>query len=100
MDQNVRKIRTIDSFERVETGALQVDGDWPGLFIRGDQCIDLYNRLWYVKEHMEKHPDPVESIERMLAIKGVEGVLNMIKEDVLVNPKKEGPNAESVTEGL
>ena len=27
--------------ERVETGALQINDDWKGLFIRGDWCIEL-----------------------------------------------------------
>ena len=34
----MRKIKiTIDS--RVETGGLQINDDWPGLFIRGDDCF-------------------------------------------------------------
>jgi hypothetical protein len=27
--------------DRVETGALQFNDDWPGLFVRGDDCIYL-----------------------------------------------------------
>jgi len=30
-----------DIEERVETGALQINDDWPGLFIRGDDCTAL-----------------------------------------------------------
>ena len=27
--------------ERVETGALQINEEWPGIFVRGDDCILL-----------------------------------------------------------
>ena len=30
---------------RVETGAVQFGNDWPGLFIRGDDCIFLSESL-------------------------------------------------------
>lgn len=31
--------------ERIETGALQIGDDWPGLFIRGDRCLQLLSLL-------------------------------------------------------
>jgi hypothetical protein len=40
----MRKITTIPYDEqntRVETGALQINDDWKGLFVRGDDCIYL-----------------------------------------------------------
>lgn len=37
-----RKITTIEGIEhRIETGALKINSDWNGLFIRGDDCIAL-----------------------------------------------------------
>jgi hypothetical protein len=36
----IRKL-TCGSSERIETGALQFYDDWPGMFIRGDDCIWL-----------------------------------------------------------
>lgn len=27
--------------QRIETGPVQFRGDWPGLFIRGDDCVHL-----------------------------------------------------------
>ena len=40
-----RKIVTKNNEDRVETGALQVNEDWKGLFIRGDDCIQLHDIL-------------------------------------------------------
>ena len=34
---SIRKIK-IDSNERVETGPVQFNDDWPGIFIRGDNA--------------------------------------------------------------
>jgi hypothetical protein len=43
----VRKIITIpyDERDRVETGALRINDDWKGLFIRGDDCIQFLGTL-------------------------------------------------------
>lgn len=30
---------------RINTGALQFDGDWPGIFIRGDEAMTMANNL-------------------------------------------------------
>lgn len=50
---------------RVETGAIQFDDDWKGLFIRGDDCIQLISCLdsilndpkirlsWWDKDYFE-----------------------------------------------
>lgn len=42
--KSVRKIQTDDTI-RVETGALQINDDWKGLFIRGDDAIQLLQVL-------------------------------------------------------
>ena len=42
----MRKIKAKIKLEgRVETGALQINDDWPGLFVRGDDCAMLYTLL-------------------------------------------------------
>ena len=46
----MRKIKTDDK-ERVETGALQINDDWTGLFIRGDSCIELREILGKILRH-------------------------------------------------
>jgi len=35
----IRKVPAVD--ERVETGAVKFGDDWPGIFIRGDDCLKL-----------------------------------------------------------
>ena len=42
--------------ERVETGALQINDDWTGLFIRGDDCSelrDVFERYLYLLDGSE-----------------------------------------------
>ncbi len=38
----MQKIKA-DNLKRIETGALKINDDWTGLFIRGDSCIELLN---------------------------------------------------------
>jgi hypothetical protein len=45
-----RKLRTLPGVEgRVETGAIQFGGDWPGLFIRGDDAMALFGNINEIK---------------------------------------------------
>ena len=37
--------------KRIETGKLQIDDDWPGLFIRGDDCMLLIDMLYFYRDH-------------------------------------------------
>jgi hypothetical protein len=39
---------------RIETGMLQFEGDWPGLFVRGDDAIGLMASVRAVLEFAEK----------------------------------------------
>lgn len=39
MTKNIREIE--HSGARAETGAVQIGDDWPGLFVRGDDCMSL-----------------------------------------------------------
>jgi len=41
MRQHIRTSDINDDIERVETGALKINDDWTGLFVRGDQCFEL-----------------------------------------------------------
>jgi hypothetical protein len=97
MTQIVRKIWTVESLrsdvimDRVETGALQINDDWPGLFIRGDSCIDLYNRLEYAKNLLMDTalPAPTGSaLAHALSLAGICGLQQMIEDHVLVKPKE------------
>jgi hypothetical protein len=44
----MQEIKTDDLGLRLETGPLKVDDDWTGLFIRGDDCIDLAMKIDYL----------------------------------------------------
>jgi hypothetical protein len=37
---------------RVETGAVQFGDDWPGLFLRGDDCLALLNDIRRMAEEL------------------------------------------------
>jgi len=45
-------MKIIETDQRVETGPLQFGDDWPGLFVRGDDCIDLAYALERALPHL------------------------------------------------
>jgi len=40
---------------RVETGAIRFGKDWPGYFIRGDNCASLTHNLKHIAESIRKN---------------------------------------------
>lgn len=43
--------------ERVETGSLQINDDWPGVFIRGDNALAYAMYLEMAINQLERQPD-------------------------------------------
>lgn len=99
-EQQVRKLLAADSpspnlkasfpgMERVETGALQINDDWPGLFIRGDGCMKIAVTLRYVIGLLAETParNKDEILHHMMATVQVGSLLSLIEEDVLGSPK-------------
>ena len=60
-----------DNVKRIETGALQIDEDWPGLFIRGDDCLVLLQIL--------RDVSAIPSQSVMLISKGLQEVVTKQK---------------------
>jgi len=56
MRDDIRKVPAIEP--RVETGAVQFGGDWPGTFIRGDNAFQYAKALQRVLEFCELHGSP------------------------------------------
>lgn len=49
----LRKIKTEDT-KRVETGPLQINDDWPGVFIRGDNAFHYAMHLQTVLDEIDQ----------------------------------------------
>lgn len=47
----------IDAQKRVETGGVQFENDFPGYFIRGDDCLQLLHGIGMVISKIEELPD-------------------------------------------
>jgi len=74
----ITKIPISGSSGECPTGAMQFELDWPGLWLRGDDALDLYHEL-------------IEFKERVLLPKGIkryphdlEEMLEIIEKDVKV----------------
>ena len=64
---------------RVETGATQIGDDWPGLFIRGDDCISLRQIL---KRYLDM--DKEDTFEQNMSSGFVGMIIDIIENDTLV----------------
>jgi hypothetical protein len=62
---------------RVETGALQFGDDWPGLFIRGNDCIQYASMLRFASRVLRENNKPI--IPNRL-----EELADIIENDVLI----------------
>jgi len=70
--------------KRVETGAVQFGDDWPGLFVRGDDCIQLALTLSAALDIIaEMVPDFATKI---LVQDPLEHIKDTIERSVLVTP--------------
>ena len=70
---------------RVETGAVQFGDDWPGLFLRGDRCMELAAALQSMAEQIGSDRLAMLAVGTL----GPTGrLLEMIRRDVIV-PRKE-----------
>jgi hypothetical protein len=74
---------------RLPSGAMQFEGDWPGLFLRGDDAIVLLGRIRYLAERLDKHEDPGV----MSVILHLSRLADMIERDV-VEGSEERPGGE------
>lgn len=76
--------------DRVETGAVQFGTDWPGLFIRGDNCAALGMSLHLLAPHIAK----LSASEQIMIRSGLSS-LGSIAKDVTGIPFPSGPDDAS-----
>ena len=67
MRKNIQKIPVDSNFGNVETGPIQFRNDWPGLFISGEDCLELHRTLRYLQDGLEgRHR--IDSMPAMLSV--------------------------------
>jgi hypothetical protein len=69
---------------RIPTGALQFQGDWPGLFLRGDNAIALLYCIRSLSERLGSYADPVVRD----AVLQLGQLADLIGRDVVVGPEE------------
>lgn len=84
--KTVEETKLPEQSPRVETGILQFGGDWPGVFIRGDQA-------YFYALHLKGLLDHVKNDERFNAISYayLEGFVNFLNSSDIRNHKKTAP---------
>lgn len=67
--------------KRVETGAVQFDDDWPGVFIRGDNSFYLSMLLTQAIEQLNKSIDDRDQsyIQSTILVSSLESLNDLLK---------------------
>jgi hypothetical protein len=68
----------------METGMMRFQGDWPGLFIRGDDAIGLMVSARAVLDFAEKSLLPARLAEIVPYLHGLSTIADLIDRDVVV----------------
>jgi hypothetical protein len=70
---------------RMETGMMRFQGDWPGLFIRGDDAIGLMVSARAVLDFAEKSLPPARLVEIAMDLHRLSTLADLIDRDVVVS---------------
>jgi len=79
MRQGILPIAVPGGSGRISSGAVQFQNDWPGLFIRGDECMGLALRLGLLKQKIG---------ETAFAASGLQGLVDVIERDVIIRQSR------------
>lgn len=72
---SVRRLPEVEN--RVETGAVQFGDDWPGLFVRGDDCFALALAWYTLLRYCPEVPRPWD-----ITVKPLRALFETIADDV------------------
>ena len=61
-----QEITTVEQIDRVETGAMRINDDWCGVFIRGDNAKMLLGELQQLKKDI--HPFNLQMVNSLVRI--------------------------------
>jgi hypothetical protein len=79
------KYRSLVNRVRMETGMMRFQGDWPGLFIRGDDAIGLMVSARAVLDFAEKSLPPARLVEIAMDLHRLSTLADLIDRDVVVS---------------
>ena len=79
MSKHVTQIPVRGSSGETPTGAMQFQGDWPGLFVRGDHAFRLQSELRELLAIAQQHS------KRPTVWPEVERIIEIIERDVAAN---------------
>jgi hypothetical protein len=69
---------------RLETGVVQVNGDWPGVFIRGDDAFALSHAVAFALATIQKQKEL--DVSAMIAKGALDGLLRLLQESDMGHP--------------
>ena len=80
MSKRLTKIPVPGRSGQTPTGAMQFQGDLPGLFIRGDTAIDMASKIRYLQQRLAGNEDAGVALSLIILGK----LADTIEQDVIV----------------
>ncbi|MBI3854001.1 MAG: hypothetical protein HY298_27555 [Verrucomicrobia bacterium] len=78
-DSKITQIPFPGGSGNVPTGAIQLQDDWPGLFLRGDTAISILSCIRGLRQRLAQHADPVVGA----ALSQLQQIADIIERDVI-----------------
>jgi hypothetical protein len=70
---------------RVETGALQINGDWPGIYIRGDDALYYAMQLSRVLGQL----DPASELVDIITVSSLKSLVDTLRSCAIIDSEEE-----------
>lgn len=64
--------------QRVESGPVQFNGDWPGVFIRGDHCLNYQFELSRLIEELEEKARESKDLTALIRLTTLTSLRDML----------------------
>lgn len=81
---------------RVETGVVQFDADWPGVFIRGDDSFMFARALGKVLKIASTHA-PADDLMAHLAMRQINGLLDTLNQSNVQDASHDATAVQHIT---
>lgn len=95
----IRELPAVPQGQRVESGATAFGNDWPGLFLRGDDCIGYSLNLEQVLGDYERLLETRANLypANVMALMMCKGLLAALREPIGAVPTKPPPSQDSLS---
>lgn len=79
------QLRDWNPVQRVETGAIQINDDWPGIYVRGDNALAFAQGLAQILDYAEHRTDHAD----IFAVSYLKSLIDLFKSCAIVHEQED-----------